>query len=263
MSARPKEESRDLFAGSASKALTRGLEILRLLAESNVPLNSTEIAAKLGLHQSSASRILKTLSAAGYVRKPTYHSFTVDYGVIALGGRALKMFPLITKPREAILKTAQRTGMLVALGTILDGELIYFLRAHTGEELVSASAGGYPLHLSSVALRILLDRPEREAVEILKRSRQRYGWRRPTDAVPAEPLACLRAARSAMRDDCLALMDFQEKGAISTGVLIQAKGEPLCALAINGAIEKRKVEHLVAELQTAKSEVEAAMAVGT
>jgi DNA-binding IclR family transcriptional regulator len=159
MNEEKKKDGNDMFAGSASKALTRGLEILRLLAESNTPLSSTDIARRLGLHQSSASRILKTLSTAGYVRKPTYHSFTVDYGAIALGGRALHTFPLITKPREAIVAIAQRTGMLVALGTIWDGELLYFLRSEKGREVVSASAGGYPLHLSSVAYDCCLRNP--------------------------------------------------------------------------------------------------------
>jgi len=259
MKAKPRENA-DLFVGSASKALTRGLEILRLLAESTTPMSSTEIASRLGLHQSSASRILKTLSTAGYVRKPTYHSFTVDYGAIALGGRALRTFPLISKPREAIVKIAQRTGMLVALGTIWDGELLYFLRAETGHEVVSASAGGYPLHLSSVALRLLLEKPEREAVEILKRSRQRYGWPRPTELVPPSPLACIRAARGALRNGSLILTDFQGPDMIGTGILIEAKGEPLCALAINGmTTRKRTIDNIMSELQAARTEVEAAL----
>src|SRR3954468_19071527 len=114
-----KEDGNDMFAGSASKALTRGLEILRLLAESNTPLSSTDIARRLGLHQSSASRILKTLSAAGYVRKPTYQSFTVGYGILTLGGRAVQNFPLMTKTRATITAIAdQNSDFLITLATL-------------------------------------------------------------------------------------------------------------------------------------------------
>jgi IclR family pca regulon transcriptional regulator len=250
----------DLFASSSSKALTRGLEILRLLVESE-PMTSTEVAARLGLHQSSASRILKTLSAAGYVRKPTYQSFTVDYGVLTLGGRAVRNFQLMTRPRAVLVAMAEENpDFLVTLSTLWQNELIYLVRAQRGQEVVSGHAGSYPLHLSTVALRLLLDRPEKEAVATLSASKRRYGWERPSELVPETPAECIKAARKFLRHDCLALVDWQGKGLIGASIPITAKGEPVSALALSGKLGSHSVDSVLLKLQDGRRAIEAALA---
>ena len=249
----------DIFAGSSSKALTRGLEILRLLVESE-PMTSTEVAERLGLHQSSASRILKTLAAAGYVRKPTYQSFTVDYGILTMAGRGLRNFPLMLKPRAAITELANRNPkFLITLSTLWQNELIYLMRAQAGQDVISGYAGSYPLHLSVVALRLLLDKPEKEALEVLNASRRRYGWERPTPLVPATPAECLKFARSCLRHDCLALIDYQGKDTTSASIPIAAHGEPVCALALTIKEKVRGIESMLLNLQDGRRHIEAVM----
>ena len=91
-----------------AQALTRGLEVLRLVAEARGPMTSTEIARRVGLHQSWVSRVLGTLIEAGYVRKPSYHGFAADYGVLALGGNSARQFGFLTRPRQAMFELAAR-----------------------------------------------------------------------------------------------------------------------------------------------------------
>jgi len=244
---------------SNSKALTHGLEILRLLVEST-PMTSTDVAARLGLHQSTASRILKTLAAAGYVRKPTYQSFTVDYGVMTLGGRALANFPLTSKPRTKIVEIAARyPDLLVTLSTLWRNELIYLLRAQSGHEVIAGLAGGYPLHLSVVALRLMVDMPEKEAIAILNASRLRYGWTRPTPRVPETPAECLKNARSHLQHDCLVLSGYQTEDGLSLSIPIAAKGEPLCALALTGVTGVRSIDSGLLILQEGRRAIETAL----
>lgn len=84
-------------ATAPTTALAKGVTVLQLLVEADGPLSASEIARRVGLHQSSVSRILSTLSAAGYVRKTGYRSFAPDFGVLSLGAAAVDKFGLAHK----------------------------------------------------------------------------------------------------------------------------------------------------------------------
>jgi len=246
-------------APPAAQALTRGLEVLRFVSESRQPVTSTEIARKVGLHQSWVSRVLKTLSVAGYVRKPDYHSFAVDYGVLTLGGNAQHQFPYMTGPRKAMEGIAERCGGLnVALSTLWRGQLIYFMRMQKGHEPVGLSVG-FPLHLSSVAMRLLLELPKSQAIEALKESKRRYGWERTTDLVPRTPEEVLEYAKSALRHDCVVLQGYYQPGLLGCAIPVQAPGEPPAALALSGPLDQHPINDVLLMLQQGRRDVEAAM----
>jgi DNA-binding IclR family transcriptional regulator len=243
------------------KALTHGLDALRILSEARGPMTSTQIAERIGLHQSSASRILKALTAAGYVRKPDYHSFTVDYGVLALGSTANSHFPWVNLPRAALVALAERcAGLSVTLCTLWQNQMIYFLRAQKGHELTILGASGYPLHLSSPGMRLLLDQQEAVAIETLIESKRRYGWERPTKRVPETPAGALRAARGLLEDDCLALENWQGDGRISAAIPVVAPGHPRAALALAGPLNVMKLDKIFELLQEGRRAVEGVMA---
>lgn len=243
-----------------TKALTHGLEILRLLVEANVPLTATEIAKKVGLHQSSVSRILKTLAVAGYVRKPDYHSFAVDFGVLTLGGNAIRNFAIANKPKAALAELAERShGLLVSLAALWRGQVIYFLRMQKGHEPVVFSAGGFPLHLSSPALRLMLEMPHADAVELLASSRKRYGWDRPSEKVPATADALLRCARGMLRHEGLILDAWQGPERLSAAIPVEVPGAAPAALAISGPRDAASHETILLLLQEGRRAVEAAL----
>ena len=243
------------------KALTHGLDALRILSESREPMTSTQIADRIGLHQSSASRILKALAAAGYVRKPDYHSFTVDYGVLALGSTATAHFPWVNQPRRAVADLAERcAGLSVSLCMLWQNQIIYFLRAQKGHEPTILGASGFPLHLSSPALRLLLDLPEAAATAALNESKRRYGWERPTKRVPETAAACIKTARALLDHDCLALENWQAENRVSAAIPVEANGHPRAALAISGPADELKLEKIIALLQEGRRAVEFAMA---
>ncbi|MBE7464834.1 MAG: helix-turn-helix domain-containing protein [Planctomycetes bacterium] len=243
-----------------SKALTHGLEILRLLTEAGRPMTSTEIASQVGLHQSSASRILRTLMAAGYVRKPDYHSFAADFGVLTLGASALKHFPVVSRPRAAMNELAERTsGLMCSLVTLWHGQLIYLLRVQQGHEPVLVSASGYPLHLSSPGLRILLAWPEEEALAALAASRTRFGWERPSADVPADEAACLKRAAELLRHDILALKGWQGPNRLTAAIPVEAEGVPPLTLAISGPADALPFDTVMLLMQEGRRAVEAAL----
>jgi IclR family acetate operon transcriptional repressor len=218
-----------------SQALTRGLEVLRVLAEAHGPMTSTEIAERVGLHQSWTSRILKTLIASGYVRKPSYHQFAVNYGILALGTAAYRQFAFAMKPRTALVELSERAGgMLASLGMLERGQLIWFLRTQKNQDTIPVSAGGYPLHLSTIALRLLADMEETEALRLLELSRRSYGWERPTERVPSSPAGVLQLVHRNLQHDCLVLEDYIRAELLVGAIPIHVPGEPPVALALSG-----------------------------
>ena len=222
-------------------------------------MTSTEIARCTGLHQSWVSRVLKTLSSAGYVRKPDYHSFAPDYGVLTLGGNSLQQFPFITRPKQAMSELAQRCeGMNVALAALWRGQLVYFMRFQKGHEPIPFSVG-FPLHLSSVALRLLTELPEEESIAALERSKRWYGWEQPTSNVPRTPRAVLSFAHSAIRHDCIVLENYYRKTMLSAAIPIETPGELRAALAISGPKTALKTDTVLLLLQEGRRAVEAAM----
>jgi DNA-binding IclR family transcriptional regulator len=247
-------------ANGQTKALFHGLEALRLLVEAKRPLTATEIARTIGIHQSSASRILKTLAVAGYVRKADYHSFANDFGVLALGATAIGNFAFAHKPRPAMTAIAAEVeGLSVVLATVWRGEIIYFLRMQRGHEPTIFSAGGFPLHLSSPALRLLLELPEEEALALLRTSRERHGWERPTRAVPATEEKVLERARELLKHDCVVLDRWFMPDLVSAAIPIEAPGEPPAALALSGPSGTAPHETILVWLQHGRREVERAL----
>ena len=254
-----KPPSTEAALGS-SKALMHGLEILGVLAESGAPMTSTEIARRVGMHQSSASRILRTLRSAGYVRKPDYHSFAADYGLLTLCGRSVRQFPVVHRAKETMLALAERShGLTLSLAILWHGQVMYLLRTQQNHEPIIISVGGFPLHLSSPAMRLLLDCPEKEALEVLNESQRRYGWDRPTERVPGSPKACLKAARALLRHDCLPLAGWQGAGRLSASIALTVEGEPPLALAISGSAESASIDSVLLLLQEGRHALEPAL----
>ncbi len=203
---------------AGTKALAQGLEILRVLSEAPEPLSATAIAERLGVSVSTASRALGALTAAGYVRKPDYHSFAPSIGVVALAGNARGHFGLPAAQRVALTAQARATGWLWTIGTVHGGQLVYLVRVGPDHEAIELGVGSYPLHLSVIAMRLLLDLPEAEALAALRASRRRYGWEQPTPTVPADEATCLAVARSACTDGVLALVDWQARNRVAVAL---------------------------------------------
>ncbi|HEV8245178.1 MAG TPA: helix-turn-helix domain-containing protein [Polyangiaceae bacterium] len=247
-------------ATGAAQALARGLKVLDVVAESPVPLTSTEIARRVGLHQSWVSRILTTLTVAGYVRKPSYHSFASDYGVLTLGTNAQHHFPLVTRPREALAELANQLpdGSHLTLGTLWHGQLVYLIRATRGAP-VAAAFSGFPLHLSTIALRLLLELPTSQAMAHLEASRQRYGWERPTKSVAKSPRGVLDYARKHVKLGCLIAKGYYQPDQLNVTVPVDCAGEPRAALAIHGPSAGLTVDRAIAHLLRGQRAVETAL----
>lgn len=238
----------------SNQALARGLYVLRRLVESSTPLSATELAKELGLHQSSISRVLATLIEAGYVRKDERGRFVPDYGVITLAAETTRL-PLLTRPLPVFREFLQQHPTLTITTAMLwRSEMIYLTRSSSGAptHLYEYTGNtGFPLHQSAPGLRLLLDLPEDQAVELLAASRARHGWGGDRDVVPADERGVLAAARERCDHDVLVLPGWVAPGELSGAIPVRTSEPHPVALAVvvrdgaMGADELRLLLHRV------------------
>jgi DNA-binding IclR family transcriptional regulator len=211
------------------------LDILRRLVDAGRPMSQTELAELVGVHQSSVSRILSALANAGYVRKLENRRFEPDFGVITLAS-GVTNFPLVRLPRPVMLDEARRRpGVLITLSILWRGQILYFLRAGEGcYEDAEFWGSGFPLHKSAPGMRMLLEFPEPEALEILRASRARHGWPRDTTATPAGEIEALHRARELLDHDILILEEWHKPGEVGAATLIDYPVEYPVALSLTG-----------------------------
>lgn len=243
-------------------ALSNGLTVLQMLVDENGPLSASEIARRMGMHQSSISRILATLSEAGFAQKIGSHAFAPDFGVLSLSVASLNKYDVARRPRAALESAAaQHSGQTFALSVLWRGRIIYFLRSRMGQETrVFDADGRWPLHLSSPGLRLLLEMPEREALTLLEESRDRLGWDRPGPAAPKSPEEALAMAKAADSHDCLILDDWQAAGRRTSAISLDLGGYPPIALSMAGSTDLAEPADVRLILHALRREVEAAMA---
>ncbi|MFX4271212.1 IclR family transcriptional regulator [Propionibacteriaceae bacterium Y1685] len=220
---------------SSNQALARGLSVLRTLVDHGEPMTATEIARQFGLHQSSASRILATLGEEGYVRRTSKGRFAPGFGLLALASATTGQFPLINRPRAAMESLATTcAGFNVSLGMLWNGAMTYFLRTSAEVPTIDFWVSDFPIHLSAPGLRLLLDKPEDEALEILRGSRARNGWRGDPTTVPDTEEGVLTWARENLAHDALVLHGWNIAGESGAAIPIDSGKDYDLALAITG-----------------------------
>lgn len=202
-----------------SQSLARGLWVLQRIAESRQRLTAAQLAEELGTHQSSVSRMLSTLMAAGLVRREESGHFGPDYGIIGLVSHAAKL-PLIQRPWQVFREfSTSHPDLSATLAMLWRGQLVYGQKQRGRTTDHARRHVTFPLHRSSPGLRMLLDLPEAHALALLKASRSRHGWSGDPEVVPQEPADLLERARTLCEHETLILgpqwaLDVQQSGAI-------------------------------------------------
>lgn len=142
---------------------------MELLAEQG-PLSATAIARVLGIHQSSASRLLGVLLNAGFVRKPSYHAFALDYGALVFAGGSMGCFPAITASAEVCNRIARDTGLNATVGMLWRDRLLYLTRANTDSSIVLVNNCDFPIHASSIGLYLAWEQGSEQALRLIRES---------------------------------------------------------------------------------------------
>jgi DNA-binding IclR family transcriptional regulator len=177
---------------STIQSLVRGMRILELLSE-NGKMTATDIAEEIGIHQSSASRLLNSLVKAGMVHKPKFKSFALDYGVLLFAGKTLNHFPLVSKATVVCDKiVAAHPGYSATVGTLFRNRMIYLTTVKNISSLVLVDNSDFPVHMSSIGRMLAYRQGRRKAMEIFKQSLARCPTKEPAELIYDKVEASIR-----------------------------------------------------------------------
>ena len=109
-------------------AVHRGLQILELLAGQKKGWNTSEIGRKLKIPKSSASYLLHTLLARGYLRREADGSYRLSMKLLALGSLALHGVEVWEVALPILRKLVEETEITGHLAVLDGSEAVYIER---------------------------------------------------------------------------------------------------------------------------------------
>lgn len=170
--ARPAADAdRDLLDGNAVRSVDRAAALLLALGDSAGEAGVTELARRLGLHKSTASRLLATLQRRGLVEQDEetgkYHLGLV---VIRLADRAERTLDLRGIALPELERLARATRETVSLG-VIQGDAYLTVAQVDGPNMVATpdwTGRTSPLHCTASGKVLLAALAERDVLRIAK-----------------------------------------------------------------------------------------------
>jgi DNA-binding IclR family transcriptional regulator len=151
------------------QSIQRAVNLIRRSAEH--PLTLTEAADVLGVHKSTALRILRTLEEARFVRKTGAGTYVFGSGLIELSELALGSMDLRQFAAMHLRELQRQTGHTVHLAQLTGDEIIYIEKvdspAFDAVKLPSRVGRAVSLYASAVGKVILAYLPQAERDRLL------------------------------------------------------------------------------------------------
>jgi DNA-binding IclR family transcriptional regulator len=142
----------------AIQALDRAVSILHAFDAQQPELTLREIAARSGLHKSTAFRILVTLESHGFIdQNPTSGEYRLGMELFALGQLAVAKLDLLEIVRPFLQRLVERTKESAHLGTLQGGRVLYLDKVEGRHSLLMVSRVGdtAPAHCTSLGKAML------------------------------------------------------------------------------------------------------------
>jgi DNA-binding IclR family transcriptional regulator len=244
---------------SVDRALTI-LGILARLGEAGV----TEIAAELGVHKSTAFRLVATLESHGMVEQNEERGkYRLGVGVLRLAGATTARLDVVQEARPICRKLAADSGETVNIAVLSDRSALYLDQVAGQSALQSHNWVGQhiPLHATSNG-KVLLSGLSADEVDSRLPKLPSYT----TDTVTSR--ARLRRELAEVRDQGYAVaVDELEVGLTAIAAPIRnAHGDVIASLSVSGPtfrLGEPRVKELVPVVQDAADEVSRRLGYGT
>jgi DNA-binding IclR family transcriptional regulator len=165
-----------------SQTVDRALSILPLLAEG--PANLEQVANRLGVHKSTALRLLRTLHEHGIVHRQPDQRYRLGTRLFALAQQAVENLDVREIAHPYLVELNAKTGHTVHLAVHEEDEVLYIDKVESRYPVRMYSRIGKPVAITNAAVAKLLlaDLPEQERRSIAGRlDYPRYTARSITD----------------------------------------------------------------------------------
>lgn len=246
---------------AGTQSLRRALQIVRLVSD-HPGIELTEIAAALGVHKSTASRLCATLAQAGFLEpaRPAQGrgtGFRLGLWLFVLGSRAAAALELKQQAPPVLRHLAQQSHLPVYLTMVWNGLSICIeeVPGAAGSVWPGSSVGvPHPLHATATG-KLYLSRLDDDQVqahlEAMPLRPLAPNTRTGVEAVLAD-LACVRARGYALNDE------ETEYGVRYLGVAVNdSRGDFLAGLTLGATAEQRTTQQLLESLPVLRAAAEA------
>src|SRR3954447_24108884 len=236
---------------SVDRALTI-LEVLARVGEAGV----TEIAADLGVHKSTAFRLVATLEAHRLVEQTTGRGrYRLGVGLLRLAGATTARLDLVQEARPVCRQLAAETGETVNIAVLSESSALYLDQVAGSSALQPHNWVGQhiPLHATSNG-KVLLSGLDAEQLAELLGPLSRY------TPLTITTRARLRDELDRVREQGYAVaVDELEEGLTAVAAPIRnAHGDVVASMSVSGPtfrLSERRVETVVPQLVGAAAEV--------
>lgn len=163
--------------GNAVRSVDRAATLLLALGESQGEAGVTELARRLGLHKSTASRLLATLQRRGLVEQDDDSGkYRLGLAVVRLGERAERTLDLRGIALPELQRLARLTKESAALGILDSDAMLNVAQADPPSMAVTPDWTGRsaPLHCAAGGKVLLSAQPEREVLRLARRGLTAY-----------------------------------------------------------------------------------------
>ncbi|MFC4694987.1 MULTISPECIES: IclR family transcriptional regulator [Geodermatophilus] len=172
----PREESAERGAVAVVQSVDRALSVLEILAAQG-EAGVTDIAAELGVHKSTAFRLVAALESRGFVEQLADRGkYRLGFGVVRLAGAAAAQLDIAREGRPICQTLAADLGETVNIA-ILDGDRAVNVSQARGPAALSTHnwvGQGTPLHATSSGKVLLAHAPDDVRKGVLSRELPRY-----------------------------------------------------------------------------------------
>jgi DNA-binding IclR family transcriptional regulator len=157
--------------GNAVRSVDRAAALLLALGESSGEAGVTELARRLGLHKSTASRLLATLEKRGLVEQDEESGkYRLGLIVIRLAERAEQTLDLRSIAMPELERLARATRETTGLGVLAGSDMLTVAQCD-GPNLVAMAdwtGRASPLHSVAAGKVLLAAMPEREILRLVR-----------------------------------------------------------------------------------------------
>ncbi len=159
-------------------SLSRGVQIMRLLAGQPAGLGVTEVADRLSVDPSTAYRLLATLECHGFAAQDREtKKYSLGYGVLEVASGVLSRLSVVEIAQPHVRSTAFRMGENTHLA-VRDRQFAVFVDSEPGTGMlrVETTLGkAEPLHCTAVGKALLVDFTRAQLLDLFgEKPLQRY-----------------------------------------------------------------------------------------
>lgn len=241
---------------STVQSVDRAVRILEILAGQD-EAGVTDLAAELGVHKSTASRLLAALEARELVRQDGARGrYRLGIGVLRLAGATIARLDVVQEARPACRHLASRTGETVNLAMLSEGAVLYLdqVAGSTAIQLHNWVGQRVPAHATANGRVLLSELPDDQVVALVGDRLPTY-----TPATLATADQLLGALARVRADGFAVAVDELEIGLTAVAAPIRSlHGDVVASVSVSGPtfrLSQNSMGDLVDDVRAAAADV--------